>query len=161
MWRAIGIFLTGGLFGTALGLAIGFFVYPFVFPPPEAMETLSAAERSGLVARGDFLHANPSDPIHYGKGKVALYQRLVHLDTDFEVGPGPAFHVYLVPKEQVRRSSDVAGTMFVDLGQLRAFKGSQKYLILAGVDLADYPSVVIWRAQFGVLISPADLAFEG
>ena len=26
-----------------------------------------------------------------------------------------------------------------------------------GVDLADYPSVVIWCAQFGVLISPADL----
>ncbi len=136
MWRAIGIFLTGGLVGTAFGLAIGFLIYPFVFPPPEAMETLSAAERTGLVARGSFIHANPSGPIHYGKGKVTLYQELVHLDTDFEVGPGPAFHVYLVPNARVRRSSDVAGTMFVDLGKLRAFKGSQKYPIPAGVDLA-------------------------
>ena len=49
---------------------------------------------------------------------------------DFEVGPGPAFHVYLVPKAQVRQSSDMDGTMFVDLGNLRAFKGSQKYVIL-------------------------------
>jgi hypothetical protein len=50
--------------------------------------------------------------------------------------------------------------MFVDLGKLRAFKGSQKYAIPAGVDLKDFPSVVIWCAQFGVLISPADLQFE-
>ena len=50
--------------------------------------------------------------------------------------------------------------MFVDLGRLRAFKGSQKYGIPAGVDLKAYPSVVIWCALFGVLISPADLEFE-
>ena len=29
--------------------------------------------------------------------------------------------------------------------------------IPAGVDLKNYPSVVIWCEQFGVLISPADL----
>ena len=50
--------------------------------------------------------------------------------------------------------------MFVDLGKLRAFQGSQKYPIPAGVDLKKFPSVVIWCAQFDVLISPADLAFE-
>jgi hypothetical protein len=160
VWRAIAIFLAGGVFGTAFGVALGFFVYPFIFPPPEAMETLTADERTGLVARGSFIHANPSDPIHYGRGQVAVYRSVVHLDMDFEVGPGPAFHVYLVPKEQVRQSSDVSGTMFVDLGRLRAFKGSQKYGIPAGVSLKDYPSVVIWCAQFGVLISPADLKFD-
>ena len=48
--------------------------------------------------------------------------------------------------------------MFVDLGGLRAFKGSQRYVIPAGVKLKDYPSVVIWCEYFGVLISPADLA---
>lgn len=157
MWRAIAIFLIGGIFGTAFGVAAGFFVYPFVFPPPEAMETLTAAERDELVARGRFIHANPSDPIHYGKGSVAVYAKVLHLDMDFEVGPGPAFHVYLVPKERIRQSSDVSGTMFVDLGRLRAFKGSQKYSIPPGVDLKAYPSVAIWCAQFGVLISPADL----
>ena len=50
--------------------------------------------------------------------------------------------------------------MFVDLGRLRAFKGSQRYAVPAGVDLKKYPSVVIWCEQFGVLISPADLAFQ-
>jgi hypothetical protein len=47
--------------------------------------------------------------------------------------------------------------MYVDLGRLRAFKGSQRYTIPAGVDLKNYPSVVIWCQRFSVLISPADL----
>ena len=161
MWRGIVIFLIGGLFGTAFGVAVGFFVYPFVLPPPEAMETLSAEESSRLVARGEFIHANSSDPIHYGKGKVSFYEAVVHLDSDFEVGPGPKFHVYLVPRRKIRDKAAVESAMFIDLGRLRAFKGSQKYPIPAGVDLKDYPSVVIWCAQFGVLISPADLTFEG
>ena len=153
------MFLIGGVFGTAFGVAVGFFAFPYVFPPPEAMDVLSAEEKTELVASGTFIHANPSDPIHYGSGGVEVYERTVFLKEDFEVGPGPAFHVYLVPKKEIRQSGDVGDTMFVDLGKLRAFKGSQKYQVPAGVDLNNYPSVVIWCAQFGVLISPADLQF--
>jgi hypothetical protein len=40
---------------------------------------------------------------------------------------------------------------------LRSFKGSQRYPIPDGVNLKDYPSVIIWCEAFGVLISPADL----
>ena len=125
------------------------------------METLAQGEATSVAARGTFIHADPGDPIHYGKGKVTVYENLVFLEPDFEVGPGPAFHVYLVPREKIRKSSDVEGTMFVDLGKLRAFQGSQKYPIPKGVDLKNYPSVVIWCAQFDVLISPADLASGG
>jgi hypothetical protein len=74
------------------------------------------------------------------------------------VGPGPKFHVYLVPERDVQPGTEVARTMFVDLGRLRAFKGSQNYELPEGIDLAKYPSVVIWCEQFGVLISPAALA---
>lgn len=160
MWRLIAVFLVGGVLGTGFGVGVGFFAFPYVFPPPEAMDTLTSEEKTVLLAKGNFIHANPSDPIHFGKGKVSVYEDLVFLDTDFEVGPGPKFHVYLVPKETIRDSSGVKGTMFVDLGKLRSFKGSQKYKIPAGVNLKDYPSVVIWCEQFGVLISPADLKFE-
>jgi hypothetical protein len=159
MWRSIVIFLAGGVLGTVFGVAVGFFVFPYVFPPPEAMDTLTAEEQTAVVARGTFVQANPSDPIHYGRGTVTVYDEVVFLNSDFEVGPGPAFHVYLVPKAQVRESADVKGTMFIDLGKLRAFKGSQKYSIPAGVTLTNYSSVVIWCAEFGVLISPADLEF--
>jgi hypothetical protein len=154
-------FIAGLVVGGAGGLALGFFLFPFVFPPPAAFETLTAAEQSRIVAGGTFIHANPSDPIHYGKGSVTVYEQVVFLGEDFEVGPGPAYHVYLVPKEMVRTNSDVPNTQYVDLGGLRAFKGSQKYAIPAGVDLANYPSVVIWCERFSVLISPADLRFAG
>ncbi len=160
MWRFLAIFLFGAVLGTGFGVALGFFLFPYVFPPPEAMETLTAAESTAVAARGAFIHANPSDPIHYGSGRVTVYERTVFLEEDFEVGPGPKFHVYLVPRQMVRDSNDVKDTMFVDLGRLRSFKGSQKYPIPEGVDLANFPSVVIWCAEFGVLISPADLTFE-
>jgi len=157
--RGILIFLAGALLGTAFGVGLGFFLFPFFFPPPPASERLTETERSALVATGTFVHANPSDPIHWGGGKVSVSQRTVFLEQDFEVGPGPAFHVYLVPKPTIRSSGDLGDAMFVDLGALRAFKGSQRYDIPAGLTLKNYPSVIIWCERFSVLISPADLAF--
>jgi hypothetical protein len=151
------IFLLGGVLGTGFGVVLGFFFFPFVFPPPTAMEQLIDIDRSALAAAGTFIHANPSDPVHWGRGKVSVYERAVFLESDFEVGPGPAFHVLLVPKAAIRSSGDVETAMYVDLGGLRAFKGSQRYPIPAGVSLKDYPSVVIWCERFRVLISPADL----
>ena len=88
-----------------------------------------------------------------------MFEDVVFLGPDFEVGPGPDYRVYLVPEAGIRDSSIVDQTMYVDLGKLRAFKGSQKYSIPEGVNLKDYPSVVIWCQKFGVLISPADLVF--
>jgi hypothetical protein len=156
-WRGLTLFLLGGVFGTAFGVAVGFFAFPYVFAPPPAAEQLSEADRTAVVATGNFIHVNPSDPIHYGKGKVTVYEKAVFLGPDFEVGPGPAFHVYLVPKASIRGSADVKDQMFVDLGRLRAFQGSQVYKVPDGVDLKKYPSVVIWCERFSVLISPADL----
>ena len=81
------------------------------------------------------------------------------LEPDFEVGPGPAFHVYLVPKASIRTSADMKDVMFVDLGRLRSFKGSQRYAIPAGVDLAEISE----RHHLVRALRRADLAggFEG
>jgi hypothetical protein len=157
LWRGIAIFALGGVLGTGFGVALGFFLFPYVFPPPTATEQLADAEHSKLVASGSFIHVNPSDPVHYGKGRVSVYEHTVFLESDFEVRPGPAFHVYLVPKASIRSTSELKDVMVVDLGGLRAFKGSQQYAIPAGVNLKDYSTVMIWCERFGVLISPADL----
>jgi len=163
MWlRSLALLFAGGILGTGFGVALGFFLFPFVFPPPPAVEQLTTADRtSAIIAEGKFIHANPSDPIHYGKGSVTVRPDSVFLNADFEVGPGPKFHVYLVPKAQIRSSGDLSGQMFVDLGRLRAFKGSQRYAIPAGLDLSRFQSLIIWCEQFSVLISPADLMRKG
>jgi hypothetical protein len=156
----VGFFL-GGVIGAGAGFLLGIFVYPYIFLADiVAAERLDPARAGALAAQGTFIHANPSDPIHYGKGKVSVYRDVLHLEPDFEVGPGPKFHVYLVPEAPVTPSTRVAETMFVDLGRLRAFKGSQTYALPGGLRLSDYKSVVIWCEQFGVLISPAALSFQ-
>lgn len=155
-------FLLALLLGIAGGFALGIFVYPYIFladivAGDKVPEKAAGQPQHKVLARGTFVHANPSDPIHYGKGRVTVYEGLLHLEPDFEVGPGPKYHVYLVPEAQVLPSTNVARTMFVDLGRLRAFKGSQNYEIPVGLDLAKFGSVVVWCEQFGVLISPAKL----
>ena len=155
------VFVSGGLLGAIAGFAFGIFVYPYVFLADiVAAEQVDPAAGKRPTARGTFVHANPSDPIHYGQGRMTVYDGLVFLESDFEVGPGPKFHVYLVPEKSVTPATAVAKTMYVDLGRLKAFKGSQNYPVPAGVDAASYGSVVIWCERFGVLISPAELKRE-
>lgn len=157
--QKVAIFVGGGILGLAGGFALGIFVYPYIFLADiVAMETIEP-ERKKIVAAGTFIHANPADPIHYGSGKVTVYEDSVFLHDDFKVGPGPKFHVYLVPEAEVTPKTEVAKTMYVDLGRLRAFQGSQNYPVPPGVAFAQYQSVVIWCEHFGVLISPAKLTF--
>lgn len=154
----IGFFI-GGILGVFAGFAGGIFAFPFMFPPPPVNEIVDSETSRQIVATGTFIHANPSDPVHYGKGRVSIYPRLLHLEPDFEVGPGPKYHVYLVPEADISAATRVQDSMFVDLGRLKAFSGGQNYAIPDGVDLKSYKSVVIWCEQFNVLISPATLKF--
>jgi len=159
MWRLIAVFLVGGVLGTGFGVGAGFFAFPYVFPPPEAMDQLTSEEKSGLAANGTFVHADPSDPIHYGKGKVSVYDRVVFLDKDFEVGPGPEISRLSGAR---RENQGVFPGQKHDVCRPRPppfFQGQPEIQHTAGVDLKKYPSVVIWCEQFGVLISPADLKF--
>ena len=156
-WRSIVIFCFGGAVGTIFGVALGFFIFPYVFPPPPAFEQLTEADRSPLKASGTFIHANPSDPVHYGMGRVSVFDDTVRLEPDFVVGPGPKYKVLLHSARGIRSAADIHAASYVDLGPLRAFKGSQNYTIPADVKVGDFQSVVIWCEAFDVLISPADL----
>jgi len=154
------IFVLGGVLGAGAGFALGIFFYPFIFLADiVAMETVVGREAKIVRGRGSFLHADPNDPVHYGKGTATVFTDLVHLEGDFEVGPGPRFHVYLSRKAPIRKNADFDEGASLDLGRLKAFKGSQNYPIPAGTKLEDYNSLVIWCKAFGVLVSPADLQF--
>ena len=49
-WRALAIFLFGGVLGTGFGVALGFFLFPYVFPPPPANEQLTQADIAPLAS---------------------------------------------------------------------------------------------------------------
>ncbi len=154
--------LTSLVVGTGSGFALGIFVYPFWFLNDVAAEVLLPSDRRSIVAEAMFVHANPSDPIHWGKGNAKLYRDdggvfLVHLEDSFQVGPGPKFHVYLADTKNIRSEADFEASKVIDLGRLRAFQGSQVYTAPANTAIDDYRSIVIWCKEFGVLISPADL----
>lgn len=156
----------GLLLGGFVGFAAGIFIYPFWFLTDVAMEEVPDRASKEVLATGTFIHLDPADPVHWGTGGVTILQgagseRLVHLEKDFEVGPGPRFHVYLVANDMVDSGAAFRSSEMVDLGRLRAFKGSQSYTIPAGVDLPRFTSVVIWCKEFGVLISPASLTPAG
>ncbi len=161
MKRLFFTFVLGGVLGVGAGFVLGIFLYPYIFLADiVAEEQLADAGARRVVATGDFIHANPSDPLHFGKGRVTVFEDVVRLEEDFEVGPGPKFHVYLVPDAQVTPDTRVDETMYVDLGRLRAFKGSQNFPIPDGIDLKSFGSVVIWCEKFGVLVSPARMIFK-
>ncbi len=87
--KSFGWFVAGGVLGTGFGVALGFFLFPFIFPPPPAAEQLTQADQqSRVVAEGTFIHANKNDPVHWGKGNVEVRQDSVYLGPDFEVGSG-------------------------------------------------------------------------
>jgi hypothetical protein len=153
MARLLIAFLLGGVLGGGFGFLGGLFFFPFIFPPPPAAEKITQADVViPIVARGTF-----SDRIHWGRGSVTVRRDSVFLEENFEVGPGPKYHVYLMPKGNIRSGAAVKGEKFIDLGRLRSFKGSQRYAIPQGIDPTKYGSVIIWCEQFSVLISPADL----
>jgi hypothetical protein len=117
-------------------------------PAPAAAPAMAVALPSGA-----FIQPDRNDPLRKGAGKVTVRAREVALESDFQVTPGPDFHVLLVPKAAIRASADLANTMQADLGPLRAFKGGQTCAVPDGVDLAACRSVVTWSRTCSALIS--------
>ena len=150
----------GFIVGIIAGFGAGIIAFPYLFPPPAVNEQIAGKETKTVIATGEFIHANPADPIHYGEGGVTIYEDILHLETNFKVGPGPKYHVYLVPNADITPDTNVQDTMFIDLGRLKAFEGSQNYSVPNGINLNNYQSVVIWCEQFNVLISPAKINFK-
>lgn len=104
---------------------------------------------SGIVLRGAFVSG-----AHHTEGRAAIAQggRALTL-TSFETSPGPDVRVYLTAKPV---GGGGAGE-YVDLGGLKGNRGNQQYAIPAGVDIADYPHVVIWCRAFSVNFGEAAL----
>ncbi len=158
-------FLLTGIAGLTLGIVVGvgitIIAYPFLFPPPVLNEKIADVENKEITFSGSFIHPNPSDPVHWGKGDISIYQqafaRELFFGSNFEVAPGPAYHVYLSTGEDIKSSDDFNSAEKIGLGSLKSFTGSQIYKITNDIDSSDFRSVVIWCEAFRVLISSANL----
>ncbi|HEY9728975.1 MAG TPA: DM13 domain-containing protein [Chroococcales cyanobacterium] len=116
--------------------------------------------QSTAVISGTFVAAEKPTT---GTAKIVTEngQRYLVLDSAFSTSEqGPDLHVLLdtaqKPPQQYQNSSS-----YVNLGKLQKYQGMQRYPIPAGINLANYKSVVIWcqmaNATFGYasLGSPA------
>jgi ABC-type antimicrobial peptide transport system permease subunit len=160
--RAFLIFVFGGVLGIGAGFGLGIYLFPFIFPPPAGTDVLTQTEMAmPVAAKGAFIHADPSDRVHWGQGNVSVFKDQLFLEPNFKVGPGPDFRVLLVKKAGIKTRAEmiqlIKDKQFVEVSGLRAFEGGQRYAIPAGVNVDEYQSVVIWCWAFSQLISPATL----
>ena len=73
-------FVLGGALGVGTGFALGIFLFPYIFlADVVASEEPPIAGARRVLATGAFIHADPSDPIHWGRGSVIVFERTVHL----------------------------------------------------------------------------------
>ncbi len=153
--RSVLIFLAGMVFGAPAGAFLWYAFSPLLFDDVVS-ETLSEAM---VISQGSFSDA---DAAHKGSGTVQVVSlpsgALEVQLSGFEVTNGPDLEVWLSAHPDPMSSSDVSGTEWLSLGQLKGNIGDQAYAVPTDADLSAYGSVVIWCEQFGVLFSPAPLA---
>ena len=113
-------------------------------PEPVEMERRNVVELAGAV--------RPEGHSAHGTARVvrlAAGGRRLTLSDGFEIDPGPQVRVYL--------ATDAGGATFEDIGALKGSKGTQQYVIPAGVDLARYDTVVFWCVPFSQSLASAAL----
>lgn len=158
--HSIAILLSGLIVGFAAGVGVGVFAYPGWGHKPPATEQLTDAEKTDVVATGRFVNFNWENTFDHGTGNVTVYGETVFLEADFDVWVRYPHHVLLVSLANFRDHKTIRRANVVDLGPLRAPKGSQKYRIPPGVDVRDYLSIVIWNPGHKTISAFATLSFR-
>ena len=156
-------FVVGGALGVVAGGVAMLVAFPFFFPPPAVNETVSAMAVTEVAAETRFREdSRGQDAAHWGRGGVKIYadadgDYLLELQSDFEVGPGPNFWLYLNSVSGVEDEDDFLGdSKRVKVTKLKSFVGSQVYALPAS-DYAAARSVTIWCESFAQYIASADL----
>jgi len=158
-------FLFGGILGFAGGAFAMLIVFPFIFPPPEVNETfaMAAEAQTELAAEGRFAEDSPGrDAAHWGMGSLKVYDvpgdlLILEIQSDFEVGPGPNFWIYLNKTSPIGEENDFKrDAERFKVAKLKSFAGSQVYEI----DRAQFESaeaITIWCESFNQFIASAEL----
>ena len=162
MIKSLAWFVGGGILGVVAGAGGMLVVFPFIFPPPQVNETV--AERNvELIGETAFREDSiGQDAGHWGRGGIKLYRAsdgkvLVEFQSDFEVGPGPNFWLYLNAESGVETETDfLSDESRVKVEKIKSFGGSQVYS-LDGEMFASARSLTIWCESFNQYIASADI----
>ncbi|NQY14886.1 MAG: DM13 domain-containing protein [Henriciella sp.] len=76
---------------------------------------------------------------------------------DFRAANGPDLKIFLSPQTVSDVTGKTAVNGAINIGELKATKGAQEYEIPAGVNLADYNSVLVHCEAYSVLWGGGDL----
>ncbi len=160
MIKNLFIFIFGAIIGGAVGGGAVLFYYPFWFPPAEVNEKVTDIASKALIGKGTFIHPDPSDTVHWGKGSLSVYQSgsttEFQLEADFQVGPGPDYHIYLIEKQNITDKSQFDPDSANELSRLKSFTGSQVYSV-DGNGMLENHAIVVWCKMFRQLITVADI----
>jgi hypothetical protein len=123
---------------------------PSASPGAQTAESLSGPV---AVARGELGYV---DAIHNGTGAVRLVRTGDVTVLRFEnraITNAPDVHVYLSRETGGKWGESTS----VYLGPLKAINGSFNHTAPADIELSLYKGVIVWRQQFSVLVTLADL----
>lgn len=138
----------------ALGFAGGIYTLPLLIAPPgpsaTELQAASATAQYRAVFRRDLVG---SDALHWGEGEITLDAKAITLTG--RLAPGPDYKLYLSP-QFVETEADFKKlkTSMVLVGDVRTFDGFIVPMV-AGADLTQFNTVVVWCESFEEFISAA------
>ncbi|MEM8936209.1 MAG: DM13 domain-containing protein [Pseudomonadota bacterium] len=142
----------------AFGAAISFGFATFAaLAPAAAMDAQAQADaQTQVLYSGDWTKKS-----HRASGTWSIHtdgeQTYITLSDDFKTRSAPDLKLFLSPRTASATNGGNATAGSVLIAPLADNRGGQTYLIPAGVDLADYKSVLIHCQQFSKLWSAGSL----
>lgn len=114
----------------------------------ETLQLIAKATASQFVGVG-----------HPTEGQVQIIEedgsKYLELGADFQSDHGPDLKVILHKASVV--SQKVQDGDYINLGGLKSFNGSQRYLIPPAIEVSEYQSVAIWCEKFNVTFGYAPM----
>lgn len=153
MRRFIRFLITHGI-AAAIGFALGIYLLPILTAPSGPDAAVLEQQAQNAEFSGEFTRERRgSDFLHWGEGKISLTaDKIIH---EGKLSPGPDYKLYLVP-EYVEHEDEFnpLKDKSVRIGDVKTFDGAILD-VPAGVNIADYSTVVIWCEAFGEFITSA------
>ncbi|MFT3736455.1 MAG: DM13 domain-containing protein [Rhodocyclaceae bacterium] len=152
--KLIALLLVSHLAAAAFGVAAGIYLLPILIAPPAPQASELAAATTTARYHGEFRrNLKDSDSLHWGQGTVSLGPQGIALQG--ELAPGPDYKLYLSP-ELVETEADFLRLKprMLRVGDVKTF---HNFLVPlpAGIDLAQYDTVIVWCETFGQFITAA------